>query len=90
MAGMKYFRLWADSLVALDALDYEDIGVLFYAIRLMIDGDIEGAEGLVECNTVVHMAFIPFLQQYYRDMASYNRACMKNAENEESKESDTG
>jgi hypothetical protein len=64
-----------DSLSVLDELTHEQAGILFKAIR---DYNL-GKEP--ELDFAMRMAFIPFKNQFERDLEKYNNTCERNKNN---------
>jgi hypothetical protein len=69
------FILHLDSLSVLDELTNEQAGILFKAIR---DYNL-GKEP--ELDFAMRMAFIPFKNQFERDLEKYNNTCERNRNN---------
>jgi hypothetical protein len=69
------FILHLDSLSVLDELTHEQAGILFKAIR---DYNL-GKEP--ELDFAMRMAFIPFKNQFERDLEKYNNTCERNKNN---------
>ena len=69
------FILHLDSLSVLDELTNEQAGILFKAIR---DYNL-GKEP--ELDFAMRMAFIPFKNQFERDLKTYNNTCERNRNN---------
>ena len=69
------FILHLDSLLVLDELTNEQAGILFKAIR---DYNL-GKEP--ELDFAMRMAFIPFKNQFGRDLEKYNSTCERNRNN---------
>ena len=69
------FILHLDSLLVLDELTNEQAGILFKAIR---DYNL-GKEP--ELDFAMRMAFIPFKNQFERDLEKYNNTCERNRNN---------
>lgn len=71
----KSFILHLDSLDILDDLTNEEAGLLFKAIKMYQKGEI------FELPKDIKMAFLPFKNQFIRDLESYENRCKVNASN---------
>jgi hypothetical protein len=69
------FILHLDSLSVLDELTNEQAGILFKAIRDYNSGKEP------ELDFAMRMAFIPFKNQFERDLEKYNSTCERNRNN---------
>jgi hypothetical protein len=69
------FILHLDSLSVLDELTNEQAGILFKAIRDYNSGKEP------ELDFAMRMAFIPFKNQFERDLEKYNNTCERNRNN---------
>lgn len=69
------FILHLDSLSVLDELTNEQAGILFKAIRDYNSGKEP------ELDFAMRMAFIPFKNQFERDLKTYNNTCERNRNN---------
>ncbi len=69
------FILHNDSLSVLDELTNEQAGILFKAIREYNQGKEP------DLDFAMRMAFLPFKNQFERDIEKYNKTCEKNRNN---------
>lgn len=66
------FILHMDSLSVLDELTNEQSGILFKAIRTFVNGDEP------ELDFAMKMCFLPFRNQFVRDLERYEKKCETN------------
>ena len=72
-SNKKSFLLHIDSLMVLDDLTDEQVGMLFRAIKA------HQTDGEIELNSIVKIAFSPFKNQFVRDDEKYQKTCERRA-----------